>query len=392
MATFSEAFRTLMPFQASYGLIGLEYGSRGIRMLQLRRRRVGIQVAGMARVDFELNSDELPRDLVERVRANYIAGGFAGRRCAVCLHRNDVHMQSIRLPKMSDSELADACVWEAAQRFGLDRKSMMADFVRLGEVQQGTDTREEVLLVAAELSCIQSRIEPLLEAGLRPVAIDAPFMSLARLHSLNCRRENDQNRIRCVVEVGSSGSIIMILRGDQVAFCKPVALGGDLLDRAVAEYLQVEPQSARELRERRIEIDPHDSAATSAGSDEVADRMIYEALRPLYGQLAKEVALCLRYYSVTFRGPSPECVYLTGGDGRDPRLVEMIAQSCKVRVTASDAVFDLTSGLHSQGLGAGRPIGPAGAWGVAAGLSLRSLWNSRGERRRIEQTAEREAA
>src|SRR5690606_2627387 len=106
----------------------------------------------------------------------------------------------------------------AAQRFGLDRKAMVADFVRLGEVQQGTDTREEVLLVASELGCIQSRIEPLLEAGLRPVAIDAPFMSLARLHSLNCRRESDQNRIRCVVEVGSSGSIIMILRGDQVAF------------------------------------------------------------------------------------------------------------------------------------------------------------------------------
>lgn len=392
MATFIEAFRNLLPFQAPYGLIGVDFGSRGIRMLQLRRHRTGLRVVGMARIDVDVRDEESPpRNLVEQIRTNFIAGGFGGRRCVVCPHRNDLHVQSIRLPRMSDSELAEACYWEAAQRFGLERKSMVADYVRLGEVQQGSEAREEVLLVAADLKTIQARIEPLLEAGLRPVAVDAPFMSLARFHSLNCRRESDQNRIRCVVEVGSSGTIIMILRGDQIAFCKPVALGGELLDRAVAEYLQVEPQAARELRERRADGGTNSTPET-AGSDEVADRMIFEAMRPLYGQLAKEVALCLRYYSVTFRGPAPECVYLTGGDGRDPRLVEMLEQSCKVRVSSPDSIFDLDEQLRELGLGAGRSIGPSTAWGVTAGLSLRSLWNSRGERRRLEVGAEREAA
>lgn len=393
MATFSEAIRNLLPFQAPYGLIGVDFGSRGLRMLQLRRQRAGLRVVGLARVDADVRDEETPpRNLVEQIRSNYIAGGFGGRRCVVCLHRSDTQVQSIRLPRMSDAELAEACYWEAAQRFGLERKSMVADYVRLGDVQQGSETREEVLLVAADLKIVQSRIEPLLEAGLRPVAVDAPFMALARFHSLNCRRESDQNRIRCVVEVGCSGTVIMILRGDQIAFCKPVALGGDLLDRAVAEYLQVEPQAARELRERRADSSAVSPTPETAGSDEVADRMIYEAMRPLYGQLAKEVALCLRYYSVTFRGPAPECVYLTGGDGRDPRLKEMLEQSCKVRVSGPDSIFDLDEQLREQGLGAGRSIGPSSAWCVAAGLSLRSLWNWRGERRRLEMATEKEAA
>lgn len=386
----------MVPFQSSDGPVGIDFGSRGVRMAQLRRRRKGLQVVGLARIDLDPAAapETLPHDFVEAVRMNFAAGGFTGRRCVVSLHRSDVQVQSIRLPKMSDSELADAAVWEAAQRFGLDRKMIRVDYARLGEVQQGNEIREEVLLIAAPLERIHARIEPLLEAGLRPMAIDTSFMALGRFLSLNCRREADQSRIRAVVELGASGSTLMILRGDQMAFCKTMALGGDHLDRAVAEYLQIDAAAARDLRSRPLgetgEIEGSGSAGSAVGtgsaggtvgSDEVANRMIFEATRPLFGQLAKELGLCLRYYSVTYRGPVPECVYLTGGDGLDPRLAPVIEQMCKVRTMSADSVFDLETQIHARGLGAGRPVGPSACWNVAAGLSLRGFGASRSDRR-----------
>jgi type IV pilus assembly protein PilM len=453
-------------FSSSIGAIGIDFGSRGIKMLQVREQAGTLHVVGAARLDAgplsqgphsrriangnpysartevrsqlsevssqpargeggvtselcPLTSDPVqtrsyghapqettaPGDshrlaasgcerLAEQIRAAFLSGGFRGPRCVVSLAREDVCLQSIRLPRMPDDELRQAAMWEASQRFGLDRNAMQVDFIRTGAMASAgpaasaagakssfgaaaaavvspTETREEVILIAASHAAIAARVEPVLAAGLRPIAVDTGFSAMVRAFSRHVRREADRGHVRAILEVGESGSTVVILRGDQIAFCKPIAIGGRAFTQAVADHLRIEPLQAAELREARM-------AALTGGpaSDPATDRAVYEAVRPIMGDLVKEVTLCLRYYGVTFRGHAPDHIIITGGDGLEPRLAEMAAHTCKAPVVFDDASASLAGLIPEIRATLNRTPGPAACWTVPIGLSLRGIRRS----------------
>lgn len=421
-------------FTSSTGPIGIDFGSRGVKMLQAREKSGRVQVIAAARIDRALidptqpteltaSDGEQPEirqqrrddvdgalpaagDLGQQIRAAFASGGFHGPRCIVSLAREDVCLQSIRLPRMPDDELRQTALWEASQRFGLDRQAMEVDFIRTGAILQSGESREEVILVAASHAAINARVEPVLAAGLRPIAVDAGFSALVRTFSRQARRESDRSHVRAVVEVGESGSTVLILRGDQVAFCKPIAIGGRHFNQAVADHLQMQPAQAADLRAARIlnaenAKTARNAAAVATHGDRVAtatdessmcdpatDRAVYEAVRPLMGDLVKEVTLCLRYYGVTFRGHPPDHIILTGGDGLEPRLGEVMANACKTPVVFDDPNNLLATVIPSIRACLNRTPGPAAGWAVALGLSMRGLRKTAARERAAKTTGE----
>lgn len=126
-------------FTATMGLVGVDFHAEGVRLLQVREQGETMQVIGAGQ--FALAADEtskLPpssascRDggswrcwdtaaLTERLRGAFASGRFTGRRCAVSLPHAAVRTGAVRLPPMPDQELRQAALWEAAQRFGMDR-------------------------------------------------------------------------------------------------------------------------------------------------------------------------------------------------------------------------------------------------------------------------------
>jgi type IV pilus assembly protein PilM len=363
-------------FSSSIGLVGVDFGTRSVRLLQVREQQNRLDVVGAAHV--ELPNDDAASDreqLTQRLHSALGRGGFTGRRCVVSIPRDEVRVQSVRLPRMPAEELAQAAKWEAAQRFGFDREAMEADHICTGATLQSGDNREEVLLIASSHAALHRYLEPVMAAGLRPVAAEPHFSALARIFSRQYRRDSDRTVVRAIVEIGVSSSTVIIVRGDQIAFTKPIAIGGRDFNQALVEHLELEERAAAELRTSRIR------AAINGGEgaldDSATERAAFEAVRPLLGDVVKEVVLCLRYYGVTFRGHPPERIILAGGDGLEPRLDTMLAQTCKIPV-----VYDEVSAVL-EGLGRAiqqhlhRDGGPGTCWAIAAGLSARGIVSSR---------------
>jgi type IV pilus assembly protein PilM len=357
------------------GPIGIDFSAHGVRMLQLRRRRGQFHVVAAVVVD-RPSADEpakhasakLTQD-VQNALANF---GFKGRRCVVALPREDLLLQSVRLPQLADAELKQAARWEAAERLHLDSDAIEIDFIRMGEIQRPSEVRDEVLLVAALRERLHDRLAPLIAGGLRPVAVDASFMALARCHSMRCRRDTDRDHVRGILEVGATGSTFMVLRGDQVAMCKALAFGGRDFDSAVAAHLGIESEVARDLRAKRLQ--GRGGAGVQEAPDcDSADRAIFEAVRPIIDQLIKEVGLCLRYYNVTFRGRPAEQIVLAGSEALEPHLDDMLARGCKLPVVLDDPVTPVGDLFDEIAKSIAHCTAPPQSWAVAAGLSLRGF-------------------
>ncbi len=378
-------------FSSSIGLLGVDFGSRGLKLVQVREHQRELDLVGAAHIDWSpLESDEGdPEGLARQIKSAVTHGGFAGRRCVVGLPRTDVSVQSIRLPRMPDAELKQAAIWEASQRFGYDRGAMEADYIRTGASPQSNENREEVLLIATPHSALDARLAPVMAAGLRPVAVEANLGPLARIYSRHCRRESDQTLVRVVVEIGSTGSTVMILQGDQIVFAKPVAISGDQLTAAVGEHLQLDERAAAELRASRILAAQSDSAEEKSGA---TDRAAFDAVRPLLGDLVKEVVLCLRYYGVTFRGHPPEQIVLSGGDAMEPSLDTMLNGACKIPVVHDDPMSTLQGIIMQIREKLNSEPGPAACWAVAAGLSVRGIEESRASKKEDPGQASRRGA
>jgi hypothetical protein len=83
--------------------------------------------------------------------------------------------------------------------------------------------------------------------------------------------------------------------------------------------------------------------------------------------LGREISLCLRYYSVTFRGQRPVKLRLLGGEAADPLLLGVLNASLGVPVEASNPLFS----VDTSRMDASERKGFMSEWAMAFGLSLR---------------------
>ena len=348
--------------------IGIDLGASGAKVLQLARGSGGPRLVGALRVETPEGTsldhaggglDSLMRTLSRRI----LSGGFRGRQCVVSMDDRLLRTRSIRQPRMPDQEVEAAVRLDAAQRLGFpDDEASEVGWIRAGEVHQGEDVRDEIIYLGAPRAPLEHIAMGLASAGLRPVGIEPGFVATTRCFGRALRRATDLSVVRVLVDVGYRSTGVILTRGSQVAFYKPLELGGADLVRVASERLGLEPQTVNDLRRRRM--------TRSAGDEPIdpkVDRALYDAVRPLLGDLAHEVNLCVRHYCVTFRGSRPGACLVSGGEALEPRLVEAIQDALQIDTAVGEPLEDIeTRGAAGVGV-----VGPE--WGVAAGLSLRPL-------------------
>lgn len=344
-------------FGSSAYPIGVDIGARSVKLLQLEHAAHGLRVAAAAIRSLpatrRVKGPSEPEAVATALGEMLGESGFRGHRCVSALPAGLVTFKNVRLPKMPPDELAAAVHWEAAERMGVPGEALMTQFFDAGEVRQGEEIREELIVMAATVEAVESHTQMLTDAGLSPVAIEVAPSALGRLLGEDDSRHDEDGPVaRVIVDIGYRGSQVLITSGNRVRFCKRIDQGGEAFDRAAGAALNMTVQEVAEARAR-----PSDN-------DEI-NRAMLEAVRPVASDLAQEIGLCVRYYSVTFRGKRPESALLVGGEAGCEGLAELLADQAGLAVMTRDpfAEIDLQRVPTLEGAG--------GAWAVAAGLSLR---------------------
>ncbi len=327
--------------------IGVDIGGGAVKLVQLERAGDGLRVIAAARRPLpatrRANDPSFEQALVRALSQMLAEGGFRGTRCVSALPAAVVQFKNVRLPKMPPDELAAAVQWEAAERLGQRGDGLMTQYFDAGEVRQGDESRQEVIVMSAKTADVEGHTATLTDAGLTPVAIEVAPAALARLTYRDPDGGDDQGPdARVIVDIGYTGAKVLVTRAGRVLFCKHIDIGGQAFDRAVAVQLDLPTEEAAAAR---IEIDA-DSSQESATAGRA--RVIYEAVRPVATDLAREIGLCVRYYSVTFRGKRPESMVLVGGEAHHNWLAELIADQAGLAVGTDPSLAAIDPGKASE--------------------------------------------
>lgn len=373
----------------TYGPIGLDIGHDTIKMTQLTLAQGTLKLSEARKSGLRQGEGESVggTSVVQVIKALLEEGDFQGRDCISCLPNSKLKITSVRVDQADQAKTGASLYKEAAYRFGLDPDTDSIRYIPVGQVRQGNALKQEMILFATDQDTIKQHIDMLEAAGLVPMGIDplpcALFRGLTQLRS----DQADQENTVVYVDVGSRYTTIALGREGQLCFVKQIAVGAERFDQVISDKLGVERAESHALRLKRqrqteydavIRADPtapplgHGRLAQiseTTGLEDSTRQTLMDGIRSVAGELAHELARCLRYYTVTFLGQRIHYAVLCGGGANEGILLEVLRAQLGCQVVTADAV-SADMGTQLKALGRRDEIHE---WVVSIGLALKNL-------------------
>jgi type IV pilus assembly protein PilM len=343
--------------------------------------RLNVLAADKVRIDPNINGDPQERKqfIISAIKQMLANGSFQGRNVISFLPSDKLRMTSLRLADAESEKIEQILRKEVERRFGLNPEEDMVDYHLAGSVKQGDEITNELILFAADSNTIKDHIETLEIAGLRPVAIDILPCALFRSFERSMRRQEDKERAAVFVDVGSRFTTVVFDREGEISFVKQIPIGGESFNREIASKLGVDINEAEVLRDKLRMIRTTGSGGAQNMTDTDAldastQQMMIDAIGRVSEDLAREVSLCFRYYTVTFRGKRVERAIFAGGYANESVLLNVLRRQLAVEIEIAQPLrgFDMPQNAvinfdsYEQS--------PLCEWAVAVGLGLKN-WN-----------------
>ena len=141
--------------------IGLDIGNNSIKMIQLlvNGEQLSVIAAQKARIDHSINDEqEKNMFIVSAIQGMLAEGRFHGSNVVSSLPNEGLEITSLRLAEAQSDGIEQALRKEVVQRFGLDPDEDAMQYVIAGNVHQGDEIKNELILFAAANETIKSHI------------------------------------------------------------------------------------------------------------------------------------------------------------------------------------------------------------------------------------------
>lgn len=355
--------------------IGLEIGRDSVKMLQLKSSRSKIAVIAADEIQFSPeiwdNRKASRKAAIEAIRSILARGHFQNRQVISCLPSSKLIIRSLRLDTFEDEEIEKTIKSGIIERFGLNTDTHEVRFVCAGDVRQGDEVKNEVIIFAIDRESLREHIAILDQAGVIPVAIDTVPSALFRSLHRSTQQTNGQEMVNVFVDVGASYTTVVIGRAGEIIFAKQIDVASEQINRQIASRLGIGIDEAIHLRSKlrnksqAVEIEP------------AMLQMVVDSINSVVDELAREISLCFRYYAVTFRGHRPGKVVFAGSEAYEQMLISALEQylGIEIKVTEPLKGFDISC----IGVSPDKKT-MLYEWAVAAGLCLKGMNINRKDR------------
>ncbi len=341
-------------------LIGVDIGTSSVKLLQLAASGSSYRVEAFAVESLpegavSEGSITEPEQVAEAVKRAIKRGEFKAKTCAMAVTGSAVITKVINLPaELSEEDIEGQIEVEAGQYIPYPREEVSLDFEVLGPSPRNADLLE-ILLAASKTEHVDTRREVAELAGLSVKVIDVESYAVANAFDLVRKRAGiDDSETIGVLNVGSTVSTMIVLRGNRTVYSREHGFGGHQL---VEECM------------RRYGMDSEQAAFLQRGEEPPAG-FEDEVLEPFRQNVIQQISRALQFYSSSSDYSSISTLFMTGGGASIPGLAEAVGNevgmSCEVAAPLKD--LRLSPRINARSLEQARP-----ALTTACGLALRGF-------------------
>src|SRR5688500_3779086 len=247
-------------------LVGLDIGSSGIKLVQLKenRGRYVLQKFGVKPLEPEVIVDGTVMDegrVVSAIKELFDELHVKVKQVAVSISGHAVIIKKISLPPMPDDELEGQVKLAAEQYIPFDINEVNIDFHVLppSEAEASGEGEMSVILVAAKKDKINELTELVKGAGLLRLVMDVDAFAIENMHAINYPMSQEETT--GVVHVGSSVMNTHIVAKVTSLFTRDVPIGGNRYTESIQRELGLSYEDAEELKKGRKATGNNQAAA-----------------------------------------------------------------------------------------------------------------------------------
>jgi type IV pilus assembly protein PilM len=232
------------------GIIGLDIGSRHIKVVQLNEVSDGYQLEriGIATLQPELIVDGSILDslrVVEAIKELIANSDIRVKDTVLSVSgHSSVITKRITLPQMTDEELDESIKFEAEQYIPFDIEDVDVDFQVLG--RRAEEGQMDVLVIAVKKDKINEYVSVVKDAGLKPVIVDVDVFALENVYETNYEIIPEENI--ALVTIGASTINMNILKDGISVFTRDSSIGGNVLTEALQKEFTISFDNAEKLK------------------------------------------------------------------------------------------------------------------------------------------------
>lgn len=357
--------------------LAVDIGSYSIKMARFAPGRPQPQLDVLASIRTPSDSvkeGEIvdPFAVAEALKELMAATGIgSGTPCITAVGGPRVIARAHEMPAMPFVKLRTSILFEAERWLPFPVEDSVMEPQVVGERQGEMGRVQDVVIVAAPRSAVETRVEALRMAGLRCVEVDIEPFALMRTLVYASWNTDLFSKSIAIIRLGCSFSDITIVSRGQYVLCRPLPVAGNTFTRAVSDTLGEPMPRAEWLKEM------HGVAGADVDLRDLADdaRKISQAMSRDMTELARELKLSVSFFQAEFQdqvsGANVEQVLLTGGSGLLRGMDTFLSRSLGVDVKVVpyfDSLAINTGRFHPDYV---RLTSPSCA--VAVGLALSPL-------------------
>jgi type IV pilus assembly protein PilM len=399
--------------------IGVDFGSDSLRLAQIDRSggEMRIVAAACADVPPHVRHDPAGRlnFFVETVKELLVEGKFRGRQCILGLPAAAMFIQHLRMPKMDDEAMKKALPWELRGKLPIDPSHAQLRHVIAGEIYDGQESRNEVIVIAAAKEMVHSFLAAAAKAKLDVIGMNVEPKAIVDCFSQIYRRKTDDGVVNCFVDIGCAASRAVVAKGSEIYFARTIPVGGDHFSRATANALKIKLDEAKLVRaqiaaaqcggagEEKKEPVPAQPAAEATEQSAIEDsfallppgiekerrspvpvpatlpeesalckkaKQVETACRESLNRLIEELELCRRYYETTFPDKPIGRLIFIGGEARQKTLCQQIARTMGLAAQIGDPLARIQRDGAAEEIECLDRKLQHPNWAVAIGLSM----------------------
>lgn len=334
--------------------VGLDIGSYAIKIVAGRTKRPGVEVLQSVEVPNPIgavypDSPEKRQQLVSTLTTAFQQNKISPNNVRVALAESLVSTQIVRMPMLSDAELASAIQWQVEQHIPIPLEEMKYEYSVLRRSdKKEADPSMDVLMVGAKKQIIQDFADILLDANLD--VVDMETDTLAQLRVLQLLVQPTENV--ALLHIGASSSTVALIHQGSLQFVRSFPVAGILFSRSIERGVGLDIQRAEEYK-RTYGLLPNQ-----------LEGRVRSALQPMVDSLAAEVQKALRYFSGQNPGEQIGRVFISGGTLYLPDLLPYLSQVLSVEMVPIELAT-------MEAITWKEPVGQDSRFIVATGLTMK---------------------
>jgi len=258
--------------------------------------------------------------------------------------------------KVESNENAEELIlWQASQRSPFDVEDITLDYKILKE--NAAKNEIDAFVVGAKNQIMQSYIDLLYDAGLRPIIVDFDAFAVNNCYALTCGEGEEQGTV-ALINIGHDLTCVSFIKDGLYHSTRDISTAGEFFNTILQRNLGVSSEEANAIIKGR-------------NTGEMDFNTLWQSIEYAAEELSSGIDLAFSYFKSSEKSDTIDKIVLSGGGAYIPNIVPFLEKrhDCTVEVSNPLAYLQYAPELF----GSLNPESISALLTVAVGLGLREV-------------------